>query len=114
MWLLDVSMPRQTLAVLESWGVKAETARNLGWDRLRNGDLLSQASAAGFQCLLTRDKDFGSVASKAHHDNARLAIVIVTLPQRQADDFVALFVEAWQAEPIEPVAGSVVWWPERS
>ena len=30
MWLLDVNMPRQTLQVLESNGVKADSARNLG------------------------------------------------------------------------------------
>ncbi|HKO04257.1 MAG TPA: hypothetical protein VJW51_05895 [Candidatus Acidoferrales bacterium] len=32
-------------------------ARERGWDRLSNGDLLNAAEAAGFQVLLTTDKN---------------------------------------------------------
>lgn len=38
-------------------GHTVRTAAQQGWDKLRNGDLLSAAEAAGFDILLTTDKN---------------------------------------------------------
>jgi hypothetical protein len=38
-------------------GHSVSTAQELGWDRLSNGDLLSAAEQAGFDALLTADKN---------------------------------------------------------
>jgi len=39
-------------------GHTVQTAEDMGWDALRNGLLLDQAQAAGFDVLLTVDKGF--------------------------------------------------------
>ena len=52
--------------------------KDLGWDRLTNGELLTEAEAAGFDLLLTTDKNFG------HQQNLtgrRIAIVVLGNPQ---------------------------------
>jgi hypothetical protein len=38
-------------------GHRVTEARDLGWDRISNGDLLNAAEAAGFDLLLTTDKN---------------------------------------------------------
>ena len=38
-------------------GHRVRTAAQEGWDRLRNGDLLSAAETGGFDVLLTTDKN---------------------------------------------------------
>jgi hypothetical protein len=40
-------------------GHTVRTAFQQGWDRLRNGDLLSEAESDGFDLLLTTDKNLG-------------------------------------------------------
>jgi len=50
------------------------TAREMGWDQLRNGILLAAAQTAGFEILLTVDKGF------RHQQNlAGLTISVVLL-----------------------------------
>jgi hypothetical protein len=51
-----------------------EEARSYGWDTLRNGELLDAAEGAGFDVLLTTDRNIG------HQQNLtgrRLAIVVL-------------------------------------
>jgi hypothetical protein len=53
-------------------------AKDRGWDRLTNGDLLAEAERAGFDVLLTADKNM------RHQQNLRglrLAIVVLSTPQ---------------------------------
>ncbi|HEV2688806.1 MAG TPA: hypothetical protein VGV35_09635 [Bryobacteraceae bacterium] len=53
--LFDQATPvplRQHLA-----GHNVRTAAQQGWDKLRNGDLLTEAEKAGFEMLLTTDKN---------------------------------------------------------
>ena len=38
-------------------GHSVTEARDLGWDKISNGDLLNAAEAAGFDVLLTTDKN---------------------------------------------------------
>jgi len=40
-------------------GHSVTEARDLGWDRISNGELLTAAEAAGFDVLLTTDKNIG-------------------------------------------------------
>jgi hypothetical protein len=48
--------------------------RDQGWDTLRNGDLLNAAEAAGFDVLLTTDKNIRYQQNLA---NRRIAIVVL-------------------------------------
>ena len=53
---------------------KVKRAREEGWDALSNGDLLAQAEAAGFEVLLTTDKNI------RHQQNLlgrKIAIVVL-------------------------------------
>jgi hypothetical protein len=65
MWLLDANMDVHLVAVLGEFGIRCDTAANRGWKALSNGDLVAAAVAAGFHCLLTRDRLFGESASRA-------------------------------------------------
>ena len=111
MWLLDVNMPRQLKALLTDLGVSAETANARGWGTLANGDLLETAATAGFKCLLTRDRLFGESASRHLKRYPNFAIVVVSLPQVRATQFLASFRAAWEKSPIAPTPGQVRSWP---
>lgn len=52
--LLDRNIPIQLKGFLKDHVVVA--AREKGWDRLRNGELLSSAEEAGFEVFLTGDQ----------------------------------------------------------
>ena len=54
------------------------TAAQQGWDRLRNGDLLNAAEDAGFDVLLTTDKNM-----RYQQNLAGRKIAIVVLGQQQ-------------------------------
>jgi len=111
MWLLDVNMPRQLNGLLGEFGISAETANNRGWGTLVNGELIEAAAAAGFDCLLTRDRLFGESAGKSLKRYSSFSIVIVTLPQVRAPQFLASFREEWIKAPISPAPGQVQFWP---
>jgi hypothetical protein len=53
--LFDNGTPRGIAAALEGHTVKESRAQ--GWDALSNGELLNAAEAAGFDLLLTTDKN---------------------------------------------------------
>jgi hypothetical protein len=59
-------------------GHTVRTAAQQGWDRLTNGELLAAAEAAGFEVLLTTDKNM------RYQQNLRgrnIAIVVIGHPQ---------------------------------
>jgi hypothetical protein len=68
--LLDNCMPRGILAALRSHDVVE--CRSRGWDRLKNGDLLNAAEAAGFELLVTADQ---SISAQQNLTTRRIAIV---------------------------------------
>ncbi len=111
MWLLDVNMPRQLKGLLAELGIPAETATARGWGTLVNGELLEAAADSDFDCLLTRDRLFGESVSKGLKRYREFSIVIVTLPQVRASQFLDSFRAAWEAEPITPDPGHVRTWP---
>ncbi len=49
-------------------------AADLGWDRLRNGELLATAEAAGYELLLTTDKN---LRYQQNLKERRIAIVVI-------------------------------------
>ena len=58
MWLLDVNMPSRLVLLLKQLGIDAETTQARGWGALNNSRLVEATVAAGFSCLLTRDRLF--------------------------------------------------------
>jgi hypothetical protein len=113
MWLLDVNIDVHLVPVLNELGVDCDTAANRGWKALSNGDLVGTAVSAGFTCLLTRDQRFGESAARALKVYSGFAVVIVNLPQLPRGKHQEDFLAAWRARPIEPIAGSLIYWPPR-
>lgn len=53
-------------------------AKDRGWDMLSNGDLLSVAEEAGFDVLLTADKN---MRYQQNLEGRRIALVVLSTPQ---------------------------------
>ncbi len=71
--LFDQNIPRRTRRALI--GLEVKTAREQGWDRLRNGDLLGEAEGGGFDVFVTADK---KLAYQQNLTERRIAIVELT------------------------------------
>jgi hypothetical protein len=74
--LFDHSTPAPLSAYLT--GHEITEARNRGWDRLSNGDLLAEAEKAGFDVFLIADKNIRYQQNLA---NRMIAIVVLGTPQ---------------------------------
>jgi hypothetical protein len=74
--LFDQATPVPIRPYLERHTVR--TAAQQGWDRLRNGDLLTAAENAGFDLLLTTDKNM-----RYQQNLAGRKIAIVVLGRQQ-------------------------------
>jgi hypothetical protein len=73
-------------------GHSIRTAAEEGWDRLRNGDLLNAAEQAGFDLLLTTDRNMQYQQNIA---GRKIAVVILSRQQwPQLRPHVRLVVEA--------------------
>jgi len=70
--LFDQGTPKGIAPALKGHTVK--TAKNQRWDRLRNGALLREAEAAGFDVLLTPDKN---IRYQQNLDDRTIAIVVL-------------------------------------
>ncbi len=70
--LFDQGTPLPIADALTGHVVK--TAHQLGWDRLSNGDLLRAAEEAGFDVLLTTDKN---LAYQQNLGDRKIAIVVL-------------------------------------
>ena len=57
---------------------KVETTSQRGWDKLKNGDLLRAAEEAGFEVLVTPDKN---IRNQQNLKNYTIAIVVLGNPQ---------------------------------
>jgi hypothetical protein len=71
--LFDHGTPRGIARALEGHTVKE--ARAQGWDTLSNGDLLKAAEDAGFDALLTTDKN---LPHQQNLQGRKLAIVVLS------------------------------------
>ena len=74
--LFDQATPVPIRPYLEGHTVR--TAAQQGWDKLRNGDLLTAAEDAGFDILLTTDKNM-----RYQQNLAGRKIAVVVLGQQQ-------------------------------
>jgi len=61
--LFDNGTPRGVAAALREHAV--EEARALGWDTLRNGEVLDAAETAGFDVFVTTDRNIPTVRRAA-------------------------------------------------
>ena len=71
--LLDHCVPRPLAALLTDAAVA--TAKQMGWTQLKNGELLAVAEAAGFEVLITSDKNL-----RYQQNLAARRIAIIELP----------------------------------
>ncbi|HXC42882.1 MAG TPA: hypothetical protein VNY51_05080 [Candidatus Dormibacteraeota bacterium] len=53
-------------------------ARQRGWDKLSNGDLLAEAERAGFDVFLTADKN---IQYQQNLEGRKIAVVVLSTPQ---------------------------------
>ena len=74
--LFDQATPVPIRAFLDQHSVS--TASQQGWDKLKNGDLLTAAENAGFHVLLTTDKNI-----RYQQDLTRRKIAVVVLGRQQ-------------------------------
>jgi hypothetical protein len=77
--LFDHGTPRSIARWLRGHTVVEAVAR--GWDRLPNGALLSVAEEAGFDILLSTDKN---IRYQHNLTGRRIAVVVLGNPQRPA------------------------------
>lgn len=77
--LFDHGAPRSIARWLHGHSVVEAIAR--GWERLTNGELLRATEEAGFDLLLSTDKN---IRYQQNLQNRRIAIVILGNPQRPA------------------------------
>jgi hypothetical protein len=70
--LFDQGTPAPLIPFLESHTVAQ--AKDLGWDKLVNGELLKAAEEAGFEVLLTTDKN---MAAQQNLKSRTIAIVVL-------------------------------------
>ena len=92
--LFDNGVPRGVALVLKEHVV--EEARDRGWDRLTNGDLLSAAEAAGFEIVVTTDRN---IRHQQNLSKRVIAIVVLgksswPLIKRRLPEIVAAVVAA--------------------
>jgi hypothetical protein len=71
--LFDNGTPRTLARYLIEWHTVTE-ARARGWQELENGELLSEAEAAGFEVLVTTDKNLSYQQNLA---DRKIAIVVL-------------------------------------
>jgi hypothetical protein len=71
--LFDHSTPAPLSSYLT--GHTVIEAKDRGWDRLSNGDLLAEAERAGFDILLTADNN---LAYQQNLEGRTIAIVVIT------------------------------------
>jgi predicted nuclease of predicted toxin-antitoxin system len=111
MLLLDHNLPHQLKDLLATYGLEGETASSRGWERLRNGELVTAAHAAGFDTIFTRDLKFAESASISLKAVPTMALVVIKLPQRSWKLYAGAFRNAWSQAPLIPRPGQIVFWP---
>ena len=83
--LLDHCVDRRLADHLARHDVR--TAAQMGWEQLRNGELLTKAAAEGFDALLTTD------ANLRHQQNLGvlpLSVVVLRAPSNRLGDLVPM------------------------
>jgi predicted nuclease of predicted toxin-antitoxin system len=110
-WLLDANVRQQAIGVLAEFGVDAGHSTRRGWGHLKNGEFVEAAVAAGFDCVLTRDRQFAESATKALRRFPAFSVVLLGFPQLRKEAFVLALRAALVADPLHPEPGSMQVWP---
>jgi hypothetical protein len=74
--LFDHSTPAPLASYLS--GHRVTKAKDRGWDKLTNGDLLEEAEKAGFDVLLTADNN---MRYQQNLTDRKIALVVLSTPQ---------------------------------
>ena len=83
--LLDEQLPRQLVPYLE--GHDARTVQQQGWAGLKNGELLREAVAAGFEVLVTSDQN---LEFQQNLRKAQLFVVVLVAATNKLEDLLPL------------------------
>ena len=112
MWLLDENLPLKLSELLTINKIPNDTVVNRGWSNFTNGELLKLAVENNFTVILTKDKLFAEAAAKSIKKYPGCAIVRVMLPQMKEKEYLQLFQETLEKNPIAPVPGDMIQWPD--
>lgn len=85
-------------------GHACSSVPRIGWAGIKNGQLLQQAAAAGFELLISMD---GSLGSQQNLGNLGLAIVVLRAPTNRLEDTSPLIPQVLALIPNLP-PGNVV------
>jgi hypothetical protein len=99
--LLDEQLPRQPLPHLI--GHEARTVQQQGWAGQKNGDLLKNAEALGFEIFLTSDQN---LEFQQNLENSGLFVVVLAAPSNALEDLLPL-VPGALAAMANPKAGQI-------
>ncbi len=83
--LLDESLPRQLARELS--GFEASTVRQEGWQGLKNGQVLEQASASGFDVFITADQNLKYQQNLA---NSEVGVIVLAALSNRIEDLLPL------------------------
>ena len=83
--LLDEQLPRQLAPYLE--GHEARTVQQQGWNGLKNGALLREATAAGFEVFLTSDQN---IEFQQNLKKAEISVVVLVALTNKLEDLLPL------------------------
>jgi len=79
--LLDEQLPRHLAS--EIVGHDVSTVQQRGWAGLKNGELLHAAAGAGFEVLLTADRN---LQFQQNLSQSRLGIILLVAPSNALED----------------------------
>jgi hypothetical protein len=90
--LLDEQLPRQLAPYLTGHDVR--TTQQQGWAGLKNGELLKQARAAGFEVFVTGDRNLQHQQNLAH---SGLFVVVLVAVSNALEDLLPRVPAALEA-----------------
>ena len=90
--LLDESIPRQ-LGRHFPKRFEVRTAGQMGWAGLENGELIKQATAHGFDALITADQN---IEHQQNLDNLPMPILVLTGTERAFRTFNPSYHKLWK------------------
>lgn len=100
--LFDESMPRPLR--LDLLGHEVTTVRQMGWNGVKNGVLLRLAAAAGFEVLLTCDRN---MQRQQNLQDVGLALVVIAVPNTNVETIRPLVPEVLAVLDMNPQPGTV-------
>src|SRR5687767_13818305 len=90
--LLDENLPHQLRHEIS--GHECATVAYMGWAGIENGELLTRATADGFEALVTKD---ANVQFEQNLINLPIAVVVLHAPSNDIDDIRPLLPAPLQA-----------------